>query len=143
MIEARDLPERPRILVITMRRLGDTLLTTPLVRMLRRGFPQATIDMLVFSGNELILSGNPDINNILKVSQRASVMETVALAGRLLRRYDLAISTQAGDRPTFFAMLAGRRRIGLVPRRGETGAWWKRQELREYLPTISRDQLRQ
>src|SRR5438445_11366619 len=25
----------------------------------------------------------------------------------------------------------------------QTGAWWKRQELREYLPTISRDQLRQ
>jgi len=24
----------------------------------------------------------------------------------------------------------------------QTGAWWKRQELREYLPTISRDQLR-
>ena len=26
--------------------------------------------------------------------------------------------------------------------RRQTGAWWKRQELREYLPTISRDQLR-
>jgi heptosyltransferase-3 len=125
VIEARDLSERPRILVITMRRLGDTLLTTPLVRMLRRGFPQATIDMMVFSGNEFILSGNPDINNILKVSQRSSVMQTLALAGKLWRQYDLAISTQAGDRPTLFAALAGRRRIGLVPRSGETGAWWK------------------
>jgi len=24
----------------------------------------------------------------------------------------------------------------------ETGAWWKRRELREYLPTVSLDQLR-
>ena len=27
-----ELPERPRILVITLRRLGDVLLTTPLIR---------------------------------------------------------------------------------------------------------------
>ena len=44
----------------------------------------------------------------------------------LWRRYDLAVSTQAGDRPTFFALVASRRRVGVVPRPGETGAWWKR-----------------
>lgn len=120
-----NLPERPRILVITLRRLGDTLLTTPLVRTLRRGFPQATIDMLVFSGGDRILQGNPDIDNVIAVPRRLSVRQTIALASRLWRRYDLAISTQAGDRLTFLAMLASRRRIGLVPRRGETGAWWK------------------
>ena len=31
-----DLPERPRILVVTLRRLGDVLLTTPLIRTIRR-----------------------------------------------------------------------------------------------------------
>ena len=29
-----ELPERPKILVVTLRRLGDVLLTTPLVRTL-------------------------------------------------------------------------------------------------------------
>jgi lipopolysaccharide heptosyltransferase III len=125
VIELRDLPANPRILVITLRRIGDTLLTTPLVRMLRRGFPQATLDMLVFQGSEGILAGNPDIDNILKTPQRMSVAQTISLAGRLWRRYDLAISTQAGDRPAFLAMLAGRRRVGLVPAKGDTGAWWK------------------
>lgn len=52
---AFDLPAAPRILVITMRRLGDVLLTTPLVRTLRRGFPGARVDMLVFEGTEGIL----------------------------------------------------------------------------------------
>ena len=45
---------------------------------------------------------------------------------RLWRRYDLVVSTQSGDRPTFYALVAGRRRVGLVPRAGETGASWKR-----------------
>lgn len=125
MIELRDLPVSPRILVITLRRLGDTLLTTPLVRVLRRRFPQATLDMLVFQGSDRILEGNPDIDHILSIPQRSSVLQTVSLARRLGRKYDLAISTQAGDRPAFLAMLAGRRRVGLVPARGETGAWWK------------------
>ena len=74
MIESRDLPANPRILVITLRRLGDTLLTTPLVRILRRGFPQATLDMLVFHGSDGILEGNPDLDNILSIPQRLSLI---------------------------------------------------------------------
>src|SRR5882724_2251940 len=40
-------------------------------------------------------------------------------------------------RATFY-----RYRFTNIEERRQTGAWWKRQELREYLPTISRDQLR-
>jgi heptosyltransferase III len=121
-----DLPARARILVITLRRLGDVLLTTPLVRSIRRGFPDACLDMLVFRGSDAILAGNPDIDHVLTMAERPSIGETVSLAGALFRRYDLVVTTQAGDRPTFFALLAGRRRVGVVPRPGETGARWKR-----------------
>ena len=121
-----ELPQRPRILVITLRRLGDVLLATPLIRSIRRGFGDATLDVLVFRGSDAILSGNPDIDRIMTVAERPSLRETLALVRRLFRRYDLAVCTQPGDRPTFFAMLAGRRRIGLVPRPGTTGYGWKR-----------------
>jgi heptosyltransferase-3 len=121
-----DLPARPRILVITLRRLGDVLLTTPLVRSIRRGFPDASLDMLVFRGSDAILAGNPDIDRVLTMAERPSVGETLSLARALFRRYDLVVSTQAGDRPTFFALLAGRCRIGVVPPAGATGARWKR-----------------
>ena len=53
------LPDRPRILVVALRRLGDVLLTTPLIRSLRRAWPDATIDALVFSDTTGILAGNP------------------------------------------------------------------------------------
>ena len=56
-----QLPENPRVLVITLRRLGDVLLTTPLIRSVKRAFPQASIDALVFAGTEGILTGNPDL----------------------------------------------------------------------------------
>jgi len=53
------LPQRPRILVISLRRIGDLLLATPLIRSLRRAWPQASIDVLVLPGTTEIVAGNP------------------------------------------------------------------------------------
>ena len=108
-----DLPPRPRILVVALRRLGDVLLTTPLIRSLRRAWPDAHIDVLVFAGTQAILQGNPDIDNVIGMPQPASARDSLALMTRLWRRYNLAITTQAGDRPTLFAIVAGRKRAGL------------------------------
>ena len=105
---------QPRILVITLRRLGDVLLTTPLVHTLRMGFPGARLDVLVNRGTEGILAGNPDISEVITIAEKPSAGELAALAWRLWRRYDLAISTQSGDRPTLLAFAAGKRRYGLV-----------------------------
>jgi len=121
-----DLPEQPRILVITLRRLGDVLLTTPLIRTLKRGWAGSSVTVLVFRGTEGMLAGNPDVDEVLATSERPRPAETAALVRRLWRGYDLAVSTQAGDRPTFLGLIAARRRVGLVPRAGQTGAWWKR-----------------
>jgi heptosyltransferase III len=109
-----DLPPRPRILVIALRRLGDVLLTTPLIRSLHRAWPDAVIDALVFSDTAAILEGNPDLNGIVTMPVRPSTGETLATAARLWRKYDLAISTQSGDRPIGFAVIAGRRRVASV-----------------------------
>ena len=109
-----DLSARPRILVIALRRLGDVLLTTPLIASLRRAWPDATIDALVFADTAGILQGNPDLNGIVSMPPRRTLRQSLALAAQLWRRYDLAISTQSGDRPTFFAIVAGRRRVAPV-----------------------------
>jgi heptosyltransferase-3 len=108
------LPPRPRILVVSLRRLGDVLLTTPLIRSLRRAWPDAAIDALVFADTAGILSGNPDLNTVVVMPALPTTMQSLALAARLFRKYDLAVSTQSGDRPTFFAFIAGRVRVGPV-----------------------------
>jgi len=116
------LPPTPRILVVALRRLGDVLLTTPLIRSVKRALPQAAIDALVFTGTEGILTGNPDLAKILTLPQRPRAGETLALMLRLCKRYDLALSTQTGDRPTFLAVIAGRQSAGPVEADGVAAA---------------------
>jgi heptosyltransferase-3 len=116
-----NISNNPCVLVITLRRLGDVLLTTPLVRALKRGLPGARIDMLVYSGTEGILAGNLDIDRIIAIPHRTSAAAAVKLFFQLWRRYDVAISTQTGDRPTMLAAIAGRFRVGLVPK--EKSLW--------------------
>jgi heptosyltransferase-3 len=116
------LPENPRVLVVALRRLGDVLLTTPLIRSVKRALPQASIDALVFAGTEGILTGNSDLAKVLTLPQRPHARDTLALMARLGKRYDLALSTQTGDRPTFLAVIAGRQSAGLVEDDGVAAA---------------------
>ncbi len=114
MSERLALPPRPRILVVALRRLGDVLLATPLIRSLRRAWPDATLEALVFAETAGILEGNPDLDRVVAMPARPSLAQSLALAARLFRRYHLAVSTQSGDRPTLFALLAGRQHAGPV-----------------------------
>ena len=121
-----------RILLITLRFLGDTLLTTPLLNALHAAYPKAEIDVLVFNTTAAMLEGNPAITQIITIAQKPTWQEKKALFKRIFRRYDLAISTQAGDRPTLYACLAAKFRIGFVPPKPQTG-WFKRYFLTRWL----------
>ena len=44
--------------------------------------------------------------------------------------------------PRYVRAMFYRYRFTTVDELRQTGAWWKRQELREYLPTLSLDQFR-
>lgn len=116
------LPDAPRVLVVALRRLGDVLLTTPLIRSVKRAFPASAIDVLVFAGTEGILAGNPDLAAIRTVPQHPRARESLALIGRLFKRYDLALTTQTGDRPTLYAVMAGRHSAGPVEADGASAA---------------------
>lgn len=120
------------VLVIVARRIGDVLLATPLIRSIKRAWPDAAIDALVFEGTQVVLAANPDVRRVLSVPERPGWMAHLAFVLRLLRRYDVALSTQYGDRPTLYAFLAGRWRAGLLmPTRKES---WKRPLLDRWTP---------
>jgi heptosyltransferase-3 len=85
-----------------------------LIRSVRRAWPGAQIDVLVFDGSDGIIAGNPDIDRILTLPQRPTAVESLRLIRRLWRSYDVAVSTQSGDRPTAFAFAAGRWRVGVT-----------------------------
>jgi len=108
-----------------MRYLGDVLLTTPLLHSLRQAYPDAKLDILVFRNTASMLEGNPDIDRIITTPNRPKFLDYRQLFGQLFRRYDLAIATQAGDRPFLYSLLAAPLRVAVVPPKNTTG-WWKR-----------------
>ncbi len=120
------------VLVVITRRIGDVLLATPVLRSLRRAWPGANIDVLVFVGTEGVLKGNPDLNSIHAIAERPTVGEHLKLLARLWRRYDLALSLLTGDRPTLYAWIAGRRRAGMVS--GTPKESWKSRLLQVRVP---------
>lgn len=132
-MKAIRLPPEPRVLVVALRRLGDVLLATPLIRSVKRAFPAASIDALVFAGTEGILSGNPDLTDVIAVPGRPNFRQSLALLRRIGRRYDLALSTQTGDRPTFLTCFAGRRSAGPLEPNKPLSAVKRRALTRSYM----------
>lgn len=111
------------ILLIATRQIGDVLLTTPLIRSLRQAYPTAIIDVLVHPHCGDILTGNPDCNRVILVSEYPSISEYINLGWRIFQRYHLAISTLAGDRPILYAIGAAWRRAAIVPPKRWQDSW--------------------
>ena len=118
-------------LVVVTQRIGDVLLATPLIRSIKRAWPHAAVDALVFEGTEGVIAANPDIRRVLAIPLRPGRLSHLRFIWQLLRRYDVALSVLAGMRPTTYAFLAGRWRAGFhLPER--KGAW-KRHLLNEWI----------
>lgn len=103
------------LLLVSLRYLGDVLLTTGVARRLREAWPQVQIDMLVFAGTEGMLAGNPDLNAVHVLPRGIGFAAQLRFALSLWNRYELALIPQTGDRPHVFGWAAAQRRIGLVP----------------------------
>jgi heptosyltransferase-3 len=117
---------RPRvpekILVLQIRRLGDVLLTTPLLRALRHLFPQARLDFLSEAANHVVLADNPHLTRLWTYPVPGGPVRVLALARALSReRYDVSVDTLGDPRSAMIGFLAGARlRIGFdvrIPRR--------------------------
>src|SRR5678816_3889367 len=92
-----------RVLILRHRAAGDLLLTTPALRALRAGLPEATIEILVARGTEALLQGNPDVDRVTPLdrrSLRAQVARYVALARG---GYDLVLDMVSNPRSAFMA----------------------------------------
>ena len=114
------LTEPRSILVVSLRYLGDVLLTTPLIGSLRAAWPAAAIDTLVLAGAEGALEGNPDVRRAIAIERG----EILGLWRKLGRHYELAVIADTADRPHFCGWLAAPRRVGLLPPEASK-RWWK------------------
>jgi heptosyltransferase-3 len=115
-----NLPEKPKFLIVSLRYIGDVLLSTPLALSIKTHLPQAKVDYLVFKGTEGVLAKNPNVRKIHTTS--AGFLGTLKFL-RLLKRYDFAIGVNPSDRTAICAGLAGRHSIGFSYFSKQE--WWK------------------
>ena len=106
-----------RILLVRLRLIGDVVFTTPVIRALRRRYPQAHLSYLVEPSAAPIITGNPHLDEVIvapKPRGLARLAADVRLARSLRRaRYDLAIDLHGGPRSGWLTWASGApRRIG-------------------------------
>jgi heptosyltransferase-2 len=82
-----------RILVVRYSALGDVVLATSILEPLRARFPQARIEWVTDALYAPLLEGLPEVAQVHRVA-REGPNSSLALAGRLRGRFDLAIDLQ-------------------------------------------------
>lgn len=108
------MPPYRRILLSRLRFMGDVILTTPLIRQMRRLFPEAHIAYLTDERFAPLLEHNPHLNDIIPVRVASndnffrSVLNTARLMAYLRRqRFDLTIDLFGNPRTALQCWITG------------------------------------
>jgi heptosyltransferase-3 len=102
-----------RILVIRLRSIGDTVLSTPSLLALKRFLPNAGLDILVEDWVAPVLESHPYVDSVIRL-QRGSLAERARVAKELRsRRYDVVYNLHGGTTATLITRATGaRHRVG-------------------------------
>lgn len=87
-----DFSRTKKILIIRLSSLGDILLTTPLIRTIKKKYPQTQIDFMLKEEYFDLLKNNPYINKILPYSKETSNHPIIQSSNH--SEYDLIIDLQ-------------------------------------------------
>ena len=115
-----DSPPR-KILLLRLRRLGDIVLTTPAVTLLKRAFPAASLTYLVEEPFRRLVEGNPHLDRVLAVPAKQPAAGLLRLIGSLRReRFDAVVDFHGGPRASWITLLGGAKlKIGYaIPGKG-------------------------
>lgn len=84
-----------KILVIQLKQIGDVLLSSPICNTLKLNYPDSQIDYIVYDYTIGVLENNPNIDNIIKITnkERESKWEFLKFLSRL-PKYDVCINVQ-------------------------------------------------
>ncbi|MCX5697415.1 MAG: lipopolysaccharide heptosyltransferase II [Candidatus Omnitrophica bacterium] len=110
-------PDLKRILIVRTDRIGDVVLSTPVIKAVRERYPSAYIAMMVSPYTKEIVEGNPYLDEVIiydKDTKHKSWRRTLEFARNLKKkRFDLALILHPTNRVHLVTFLAGiKRRIG-------------------------------
>src|SRR4030081_644945 len=104
-----------RVLVVRLRSIGDTVLTTPSMFALRRFLPQVQIDILLEDWVAPLLDGSELVDSVITIPRESKTAR--ARIARELRatRYDVVYNLHGGTTATLFARATGaKHRVGFA-----------------------------
>jgi ADP-heptose:LPS heptosyltransferase len=100
-----------RILVVQTQRLGDVLCATPVFHAIRRRFPRAHLAALVHRRHDVVLRGNPDLDEVITYDRQTthrSFLSRMRFSDELrMRGFDWALSIHAASSVSFAMWQAG------------------------------------
>ena len=100
-----------KILIVRTDRLGDVILSTPVIKNLRLHFPKAHIAFLCQPYTRGVLEGNPDLDEVIiydKYEKDKSFWASIKFSFFLRKKkFDLAIILHPTNRTHLFTFLAG------------------------------------
>ena len=107
-----------RILIMRTDRLGDVVITTPIIRALRMKYPNSYLAIMVKPENKDVVINNPDLNEVIicdKDEKHKNIFGIVKLGLFVLRKkkFDLGIAFHPTNRVHILMLLAGiKKRVG-------------------------------
>jgi predicted lipopolysaccharide heptosyltransferase III len=102
-----------RVLVVRLRSIGDTVLSTPALFALKRFLPQAQVDILVEDWVAPLLDDHPCIDNVVVLERGGMVARTRVVRELRAARYDVVYNLHGGTTATFLTRASGaRHRVG-------------------------------
>jgi heptosyltransferase-2 len=108
-----------KILVIALSGIGDALMFTPALKLLRQSYPSAEIDTLVmYKGAEEILSSNKNLNKVIHFNfLDEGAFNSLKFLFQLRKKYDATINVYPSNRKEYNIIsyiIGAKKRVGAV-----------------------------
>ena len=108
-----------KILVIALSGIGDALMFTPALKLLRQSYPSAEIDTLVmYKGAEEILSANKNLNKVIHFNfLDEGALKSLKFLFQLRNKYDATINVYPSNRKEYNIIsfvIGAKQRVGAV-----------------------------
>ena len=96
-----------KFLLIQLRRIGDVLMTTPSIRLLRESFPEAELTFMTEAPADQVLRNNSFLDEILLYSKVQTISESISFIRKLReRQFDCVIDFFGNPRSALMTRFA-------------------------------------
>jgi lipopolysaccharide heptosyltransferase II len=97
-----------KILLIRLRRIGDIIMTTPALSILRENFPHASISYVVEEPYRELVEDHPHVDEVLAVPENLNTRGLLRLIRRIRKQgFDAVLDFHSGPRASWITFFSG------------------------------------